>query len=83
MIATIACKWDAEVLKKSFSTYLDISARVADEFGALLSYSSQPITSAAVKYGSENGGNPMGLEEISQNCKASLARIYILTLLFS
>ncbi|EZF78735.1 hypothetical protein H105_00196 [Trichophyton soudanense CBS 452.61] len=67
MIATIACKWDAKVLEESFATYLDISARVADEFGAVLSYSSQPITTAAVKYGSENGGNPMGLEEISQN----------------
>lgn len=71
MIATIACKWDAKVLEESFATYLDISARVADEFGAVLSYSSQPITTAAVKYGSENGGNPMGLEEISQNCKTS------------
>ncbi|KAI0008537.1 hypothetical protein F4779DRAFT_618522 [Xylariaceae sp. FL0662B] len=67
LVSSVAHRWDLETLKESYAMFLNVSAEATRRFNASLVYNVQPFTSAAVKYASQKGGNPLGLSEISQN----------------
>lgn len=69
MILSVAHEWDLPTMKEGYATFLGLSSRVAAQFNATMTLGVQPWTRSAVRRGVETGGNPLGLKDVSQNCK--------------
>lgn len=69
MILSVAHEWDLPTMKKGYTTFLDLSSRVAAEFNTTMTLGVQPWTRSAVRRGIETDGNPLGLKDLPQNCK--------------
>lgn len=75
MILSVAHEWDLPTMKEGYAKFLDLSSRVASQFNATMTLGVQPWTRSAVRRGVETGGNPLGLKDVSQNCKHMLYRV--------
>ncbi|KAL8761027.1 MAG: hypothetical protein Q9184_002816 [Pyrenodesmia sp. 2 TL-2023] len=71
---TATLKPDINTFEESYAKWLDISAKAAKDFGAIMTYGIQPFTSAAAKHGDTKGGNALGLDKVGQSCTFGLVK---------
>jgi hypothetical protein len=63
---------DAELYKQVYQHWFTVATAAQQSTGANCTFVMQHIPQSLVEKGNENGGNPLGLENIPQLCKIEL-----------
>ena len=71
MVVSIAHRPDLDAYKDTYNKFLSLAADATNSYNGSLTYGIQPFSSSAVHQSNQNGGCPLGLTEVGQDCKQS------------
>lgn len=72
MVVSVAHQPDLDAYKDTYSKFRSLAADATETYNGSLTYGIQPFSSSAVDQSNQNGGCPLGLKQIGQDCKQSL-----------
>lgn len=69
MIVSVAHQPDLKAYQDTYNKFVSLAADAIRTYNGSLSYGIQPFTSSAVISSQRNGGTPLGLSRVGQDCE--------------
>ena len=74
MIGCQSFRFDNATLMESYTMFLSLSAQAEASFNGSMAFVVQPFTRSAVQKSSLNGGNPLGLTDVTQARESKMSQ---------